>query len=232
MSREQNIRIKEDNDRLFENGAFDGMRSEFFSDLAPVENPRGGKFSVAENTVKLTTIACILENAGKNKKIIALNFASAHKPGGGYVTGAVAQEESVCRASGLYYTIKDVSEYYEQNGRHKTSDYTDGIIYSENVPVVRDDSGALLKTPVLCDFITCPAVNKGAARLPDSEVNAKMKQRIKKIITLAASKKPDVVILGAFGCGVFRNRREDVLPLFEAAIEQYGGDIEYIFAIP
>ncbi|MCH5205128.1 MAG: TIGR02452 family protein, partial [Oscillospiraceae bacterium] len=111
-------------------------------------------------------------------------------------------------------------------------DYTDGMIYSENVPVVRDDSGALLKTPVLCDFITCPAVNKGAARLPDSEVNAKMKQRIEKIITLAALKKPDVVILGAFGCGVFGNSREDVLPLFEAAIERFGGDIEYIFAIP
>lgn len=230
MSRERNIRIKEDNDRLFESGAFDGMRSEFFPDLTPVENPRGGRFSVAENTVRMTTVACILENAGK--KMIALNFASAHKPGGGYISGATAQEESVCRASGLYYTIKDVSAYYEQNGRHKTSDYTDGMIYSENVPVVRDDSGALLKTPVLCDLITCPAVNKGAARLPDSEVNAKMKQRIEKIITLAASKKPDVVILGAFGCGVFRNRREDVLPLFEAAIEQYGGNIEYIFAIP
>ena len=230
MSRDRNIRIKEDNDRLFESGAFDGMSSEFFPDLTPVENPRSEKFSVVEHTVQMTTIACILENAGK--KLIALNFASAHKAGGGYVSGAVAQEESLCRASGLYYTIKDVSGYYEQNGRHKTSDYTDGMIYSENVPVVRDDSGALLKTPVLCDFITCPAVNKGAARLPDSEVNAKMKQRIEKIITLAASKNPDVVILGAFGCGVFRNRREDVLPLFEAAIEQNGGDIEYIFAIP
>lgn len=230
MSREENIRIKEANDRLFESGAFDGMRSEFFSDLTPVEKPRSGKYSVAENTVKLTTIACILENAGK--KIIALNFASAHKPGGGYVTGATAQEESLCRCSGLYYTIKDVRGYYEQNERHKRSDYTDGMIYSENVPVVRDDSGTLLKTPVLCDFITCPAVNKGAARLPDDEVNAKMKQRIEKIITLAASRAPDVVILGAFGCGVFRNRREDVLPLFEAAINKFGGDIEYIFAIP
>lgn len=230
MSREQNIRIKEDNDRLFESGAFDGMSSEFYSDPAPVEDPRNGKFSVPENTVRMTTIACVLEHAGK--KIIALNFASAHKPGGGYVSGATAQEESLCRASGLYYTIKDVRGYYEQNERHKTADYTDGMIYSENVPVVRDDSGALLKTPVLCDFITCPAVNKGAARLPDSEVNAIMKRRIDKIITLAASKKPDVVILGAFGCGVFRNSREDVLPLFEAAIERFGGDIEYIFAIP
>ena len=230
MSRDRNIRIKEDNDRLFESGAFDGMRSEFFSDLTPMKDPRREKFSVSANTVKMTTIACVLENAGK--KIIALNFASAHKPGGGYVSGATAQEESLCRASGLYYTIKDVSGYYEQNGRHKLSDYTDGMIYSENVPVVRDDSGALLKTPVRCDFITCPAVNRGAARLPDSEVNAKMKQRIEKIITLAASKAPDIVILGAFGCGVFQNRREDVLPLFEAAINSYGGDIEYIFAIP
>ena len=229
-NRQKYAELVKDNDRLFESGAFDGMRSEFFSDYTPEENPRGGKFSVSENTVQMTTIACILENAGK--KIIALNFASARHPGGGYLTGASAQEESLCRASGLYYTIKDVRGYYDQNERHKRSDYTDGMIYSENVPVVRDDSGALLKTPVLCDFITCPAVNKGAARLPDSEVNAKMKQRIEKIITLAALKKPDVVILGAFGCGVFGNSREDVLPLFEAAIERFGGDIEYIFAIP
>ena len=230
MSRERNIRIKEDNDRLFESGAFDGMRSEFFSDLAPAANPRDGKFSVADNTVQMTTIACILENAGK--KLIALNFASARHPGGGYLTGANAQEESLCRASGLYYTLKDVNEFYAQNARHKLSDYTDGMIYSENVPVVRDDSGALLKTPVLCDFITSPAVNKGAVKLPDSEVNAKMKTRIEKIITLAVSKNPDLVILGAFGCGVFRNKREDVLPLFEAAINGFGGNTEYIFAIP
>ncbi|MCH5207444.1 MAG: TIGR02452 family protein [Oscillospiraceae bacterium] len=228
--RQRFMELVKENDRLYESGAFDGMKSVFFSDLKPIENPRGESFSVAENTVEMTTIACILENAGK--KTIALNFASARHPGGGYLTGASAQEESLCRASGLYYTIKDVREYYEQNERHKLSDYTDGMIYSENVPVVRDDSGELLKTSVLCDFITCPAVNKGAARLTDSEVNAKMKQRIEKIITLAVSKAPDVVILGAFGCGVFRNRREDVLPLFEDAINSYGGDIEYIFAIP
>lgn len=228
--RQKFMELVKENDRLFESGTFDGMKSVFYSDLAPVENPRNGKFSVSDSLVQMTTVACILENAGK--KIIALNFASARHPGGGYLTGASAQEESLCRASGLYYTIKDVHEYYEQNERHKLSDYTDGMIYSENVPVVRNDSGALLKAPVLCDFITCPAVNKGAARLPDSEVNAKMKRRIEKIVTLAVSKAPDVVILGAFGCGVFRNRREDVLPLFEDAINSYGGDIEYIFAIP
>ncbi|MCH5196539.1 MAG: TIGR02452 family protein [Oscillospiraceae bacterium] len=228
--RQRFMELVKENDRLYESGAFDGMKSEFFSDLKPVENPRSKSFSVSDSLVQMTTVACILENAGK--KIIALNFASARHPGGGYLTGASAQEESLCRASGLYYTIKDVHEYYEQNARHKLSDYTDGMIYSENVPVVRDDSGVLLKAPVLCDFITSPAVNRGAARLPDSEVNAKMKQRIEKIITLAVSKAPDVVILGAFGCGVFRNRREDVLPLFEDAINSYGGDVEYIFAIP
>lgn len=229
-NRQKYAELVKENDRLYESGKFEGMRSEFFPDITPVEKPRRNRFAVSDNLVKMTTIACVLENAGR--KTAALNFASARHPGGGYLTGASAQEESLCRASGLYYTLKDVRGFYEQNERHKSSDYTDGMIYSENVPVVRDDSGALLEKPVLCDFITSPAVNRRAIRLSDSEANAIMKKRIEKIITLAASKDNELVILGAFGCGVFANKREDVLMLFEEAINRFGGDIEYIFAIP
>ena len=60
-----------------------------------------------------------------------------------------------------------------------------------------------------------------------------MERRITKLVQLAVSGKPDVIVLGAFGCGAFGNKREEILPMFERAAGTYGGnDAEIIFAIP
>lgn len=225
--------IKLDNDRIFAQGSYPDMSSEYYPDFTAESAGTGRKFKVSEHIRRQTTIACVLENAGK--KIIALNFASAKNPGGGYVNGANAQEESLCRCSLLYYTIKDCEEYYTTNRNHKGADYTDGMIYSSNVPVIRNDSGERLPEPVLCDFITCPAVNRRAAGsyISDDKLNATMEKRIGKLTALAVSKKPELIVLGAFGCGVFGNRRETVYPMFERAIERYwDGNSEIIFADP
>ncbi len=221
-----------DNNRLFEQGAFDGMRSQYVADVKCIKRERSKKFVLSENLVKMTTVQCIIENAGKS--MIALNFASAKHPGGGYIKGASAQEESICRASGLYYTLKDVHEFYDANYKHRTPDYTDGMIYSEDVPVIRYDSGEKLEVPIKCAFITSPAVNRTRAKeiMSDEKINAVMKRRIEKIVSFAAEKQPQLLILGAYGCGVFGNNREVVLPMFENAINEYAGDMEVVFAIP
>ncbi len=228
------IGIKKDNDRLFltGQGVYRGMKSEYISDFSPVECTRKDRYILSDNIKKETTVECILRNAGKN--IIALNFANGVVPGGGYALGAKAQEESLCRASMLYYTIKDVKEFYAANRKHFRADYTDGMIYSENVPVIRDDSGEYLERPVLCNFITCPAVNKTEMFFMSRQrVNGIMERRIGKIVSFAVSKKPDVIILGAFGCGAYGNDRDDILPMFEIAINSYSdGKSEIIFAIP
>lgn len=191
-------------------------------------------YSVSEHIEQVTTIQAILKYS-EQKNIIALNFANAMFAGGGYILGGDAQEESLCRASMLYYTIRTQKKYYRANRFHILPDYTDNMIYSRNVPIIRDDSGRLLDNPSKCDFITCPAVNRTFAKFifTDKKINDKMTVRINKIISLAVSNKPDVIILGAFGCGVFGNKRETVFRIFENAVNSFvPDDIKVIFAVP
>lgn len=191
-------------------------------------------YSVSEHIEQVTTIQAILKYS-EQKNIIALNFANAMFAGGGYILGGDAQEESLCRASMLYYTIRTQKKYYRANRFHILPDYTDNMIYSRNVPVIRDDSGTLLDNPSKCDFITCPAVNRTFAKFifTDKKINDKMTVRINKIISLAVSNKPDVIILGAFGGGVFGNKRETVFRIFENAVNSFvPDDIKVIFAVP
>ena len=229
-----NLSIKLENDRIFKEGSFPEMHSETVDELPELTAIQRSQYSVAENTVKETTIQSILRNAA-DKRVIALNFANAMYAGGGYVLGGNAQEESLCRASFLYYTIKTQKKYYLSNRLHVFPNYTDVMIYSENVPVIRNDRGEMLEKPMKCDFITCPAVNRTFAKfmMSGSKIDRIMRTRIKRIITLAVMKKPDVLVLGAFGCGIFGNKREKVLPVFEEMINSFvPEDIEVIFAIP
>lgn len=233
MSTADYIRIKRENDRIFSDGNFN-MISETADTFSGNSLQREKYFSVTENTEQATTIQAIISRAGQGK-ITALNFANAMYAGGGYVLGGNAQEESLCRATLLYYTIRIQKDYYKRNRLHILPDYTDNMIYSENVPVIRDDSGKMLENPFSCDFITSPAVNRTFAKFmfPQKKINNIMKTRIEKIIMLAVGKNPDILILGAFGCGMFGNRRDDVFPLFEEAINKYVPDsMEVIFAVP
>ena len=230
-----NLSIKRENDRIFRNGTFPDMRSETVFDLPELpEIVRSVPFRVSENTVRENTIKSVLNCAGEGK-VIALNFANAMYPGGGYIVGGNAQEESLCRASLLYYTIRTQKGFYRRNRFHILPDYTDVMIFSEKVPVIRDDMGVLLEKSVQCSFITCPAVNRTFARfmMTGKRIDCIMRTRIKRIITLALIKEPDVIVLGAFGCGAFGNKREKVLPVFEEIINTLVPDnIKVIFAIP
>ena len=225
--------IKLENDRIFREGNFPEMRSEVFADLTPKAVTRSEPFHVSEHLLQTDTISAVLQFPGK--RVCALNFANANCPGGAYVLGGNAQEEALCRASLLYYTIRTANAYYRRNRLHVLPDYTDSMIYSRNVPVIRDNAGNRLETPVTCDFITSPAVNRTFAKFlfTGKRLDAVMEHRIEQIIALAAEQSPDILILGAFGCGVFGNRRETVYPMFEAAINRYlPVAIEVVFADP
>jgi uncharacterized protein (TIGR02452 family) len=229
------LKIKSENDRIFKGGNFPLMKSHTVSDVSTSEKiKRQSYFSVSDNTVNMSTIECILANAVGGHKVTALNFANAMCSGGGYILGGNAQEESLCRASMLYYTIKTQKEYYRKNRLHVLPDYTDYMIYSENVPIIRDENGTLLGTPVSCNFITSPAVNRSFAKFmfSDKVINEKMTVRINKIVNLAVSGNTDTLILGAFGCGAFGNKYETVMKIMENAVNNYVPDnIRVIFAV-
>src|SRR5690348_16181281 len=73
------------------------------------------------------------------EKVAALNFASAKNPGGGFLSGSQAQEESLARASALYACLVPHNFYYDENRKAPTALYTDHMIVSPKVPVFRDD---------------------------------------------------------------------------------------------
>lgn len=225
------LKIKFENDKIFKNGDYSQMKSQVFHSVHSDTIQRKQLFKVNEHLIKSDTISAIL-NHGQGK-IIALNFSNANLAGGGYILGGNAQEEALCRASLLHNTIKKCKKFYWKNRLHFLPTYTHTMIYSQNVPIIRDNDGNLLKEPKLCDFITCPAVMRTFAKFmfSNNKINQIMQERINRIIQLSTIGQPETLILGAFGCGAFGNKREIVYPMFEQAINQYIDDkVKIIFA--
>ena len=166
-----------------------------------------------------TSIEAARQLLGTDGKTSCLNFASARNPGGGFLNGSQAQEESLARSSALYPTLtKFQREMYDHNRSLTTYLYSDNMIYSPDVVFFRNDADELLPQPFLLDILTCPAVNVGAMiqnKSSDlSQVKQTMLSRIDKILSVFVFRKAEKVILGAWGCGVFRNKPEDVAAYF------------------
>ncbi|KIY65834.1 hypothetical protein CYLTODRAFT_423972 [Cylindrobasidium torrendii FP15055 ss-10] len=99
-------------------------------------------------------------------KIAVLNFASAKKPGGGFLSGASAQEESIARSSNLYSSLMtDTGQaFYRFHKRDpKEGFYSHAMIYTPGVSLFRDDDGTWLP-PIQVDIVTSAAVNAGTLR--------------------------------------------------------------------
>lgn len=148
-----------------------------------------------------------------------LNFASAKNPGGGYVGGARAQEEDLCRCSALYETLMERSEYYEANRACGQLYYTDHMIYSPAVPFFRGEDYELLGEPVALHVITAPAPNAGEILRRDPEAGAEIeavyRRRAGLVLALAAQQGVEDLVLGAWGCGVFRNQPAQAAAAFK-----------------
>jgi uncharacterized protein (TIGR02452 family) len=207
--------------------------------IAAVESARHATPRI--RVINCTTLSAAqkLHTAYGEERIGLLNFASARNPGGGFLSGSQAQEESLARASGLYASLNRMTDYYQANRWSKSALYTDHMIYSPRVPVFRDDTDRLLDEPWSVSMITAPAVNAGVVRSREREnvgrIREVMSRRIAYVLALAAHHGHDALVLGAWGCGVFANDPREVTELFAGYLLGQGqysqAFAEVVFAI-
>ena len=184
-----------------------------------------------------SSVDAILKLSAQGRQDIAiLNFASAKNPGGGFLNGAMAQEESLAASSCLYKTLTAHEEYYQNNRLCNTMMYTDHAIYSPDVAFFRDGRFRLLKEPVTASVLTLPAVNMGQVLLKGESVEEAervMKRRMKLSLAIFAEYKCRHLILGAYGCGVFRNDPNKIAAWWKELLENHFCDTfeSIIFAV-
>jgi uncharacterized protein (TIGR02452 family) len=182
--------------------------------LASLPQSPGRHETVIEVTAERTQQAAHRLVTAEGEDPVLLSFASARNVCGGFVNGARAQEEDIARCSGTHACLRDQHDYYEANRAETTLLYTDHLIYSPRVPFFRLKNRDLLEAPYLASVITAPAPNAGQARRRNPEIEAQLAEALHRragyVLALAASQHHDVVLLGAWGCGVFQNAPESV----------------------
>lgn len=168
------------------------------------------------------TTDCVVEDDD-----CVLNFASYKSPGGGFINGAMAQEEALCHASNLYNILKEFPEYYEWNQQHLNDHlYTNRAIFTPGVKMYNPELN------YYCDVhvITCAAPN--ISFYTGNKAEEAMNERIKFILDIAEDNHCNKLVLGAFGCGVFKNDPYKVAQMFINNLKNHHYFDEIIFAIP
>ncbi len=170
-----------------------------------------------------TTLEAAARLTAEYRRVGCLNFASARNPGGGFLGGSQAQEESLARSSGLYPCLTQFKQMYAHNSRPDgTALYSDYLVYSPGVPVFRGEAGEWLPQPLLLDIITAPAVNAGALQRNSPELMPQlepvMRHRLRLVLATAIRHGVEALVLGAWGCGVFGNDPAQVARLFREAL--------------
>ena len=143
---------------------------------------------------------------------LILNFASAKRPGGGYLRGTTAQEEDLCRCSTLYFALKDQHTFYQQY-KQENPVYSDAFIYNSGIPFFRDEDYSLSEVFV-ANVITCAAPNNSKNDISEDVLQETFERRIENILYAGLLTGNRDLVLGAWGCGVFNNDPEMVAATF------------------
>jgi len=196
----------------------------------PAPPPRRFRTTAVELTNETTLGAARrLTDAGETP--LALNYANGIHPGGGWLHGARAQEEVLCRSSALEETLHG-DPMYAAHARRPDPDSTDWVILSPDVPVFRTDDGAPLAQPWLLSIVTSAAPVAYVLGQPRS--SDLLARRIRRVLAVAHAYGYASLVLGAWECGAFANDPDRTASDFRAALESdFRGAFQHVvFGIP
>ena len=180
--------------------------------------------------------------AKQGKKVCVLNFASATNPGGGVVNGSSAQEECICRCTTLFQCLNTDAmwdAFYKPHRKAANPLYNNDCIYTPDVCVFKSDTNFPEILPKdewwNVNILTCAAPNlrerpsnamnpyagDKAVKIMSAELEKLLTKRIRRIFKIAVANGNEVLILGAFGCGAFRNPPEIVAKVFNTVMQEY-----------
>lgn len=191
---------------------------------------------------KKRTLEVAADYARKGIKTCVLNFANSFSPGGA-VCVARTQEECLCRSSTLYDSLTTqtmIDNFYNKHCQDDNPLGTDDIIFSPGVKVFKTDEiyAELMDESEWfdVDVITCAAPclfeESDIQEISDDELSALLESRFHKIASVAAANCDDVLILGAFGCGAFRNPPELVARTARKVLTEYAHSFKTVeFAV-
>lgn len=175
-------------------------------------------------------VAIDLVNKGFNPAV--LNMASRRNPGGGVTTGAGAQEETLFRRTNLFRSLYQFAPYAQQYGLEKSHyqyplhrDF--GGVYTPNAMVFRESEAygyKLMNKPLKLSFISVAGMNRPQLIYEDTAIAPQLvyavKNKIRTILAIGLDNKHDSLVLGAFGCGAFRNPPKHIAYLFHEVLNE------------
>ena len=215
----------------------------FISEKTTVSVPAPSQAEKAKVIVSgKRSLEAAVSYAWQAKKVCVLNFASATNPGGGVVSGSSAQEECICRCTTLYPCLnidQMWNVFYRPHRKVANPLYNNDCIYTPNVCVFKSDTN--FPEPLSkedwwsVNILTCAAPNlrerpgnmmnphagDKAAKITPAELEKLLTARIRRIFEIAVANGNEVLILGAFGCGAFRNPPQIVAKVFNAVMKDY-----------
>lgn len=200
VSIEQELKKSKAGARLYAPEELEALRG-----TARERTPRSTSIEVIDATTQQAA-----QRLAAEERVVVLNYASARNPGGGFLGGAKAQEEELCRCSCLYPTLLTQPRYYEHNREQQTLLYSDFLIYSPSVPFIRlATNEPFLERPFVVAVITAPAPNAGALARNEphaaGELPSTFERRWANVLAVAEDNHARALVLGAWGCGAFGN---------------------------
>lgn len=214
------------------------VKTVYHSDCRILGEGKEKKESKAKATIRLVdadTIDAAEEMCDRGLAPLILNMASSYKPGGGWHKGCLAQEEALFYRSTYCLSLDSWWKLDEKRTwSYPLDDYA--CVYSPDVVIFRHGSEynwelRKKKECTALSFLAVAAIRRPAVLFSSSssssclyakdEDRKLMRDKIEGIFKAALEHKHETLVLGALGCGAYKNPPEEVARLFADALLKY-----------